>query len=103
MLLIYIVTAYLYWSFDINIYMKIPERFKIIIFVHAYLLKKCEYRFTIVVVYSDDMNLIGTHEELLKTAEYLKIKFQIKDLRKTKQFEIEDIRKTKQSQPTNRA
>lgn len=37
-----------------------------------------------VAIYVDDMNLIGTLEELSKTAKYLKKVFKVKDLRKTK-------------------
>ncbi|KAL5755747.1 hypothetical protein ACOSQ2_020493 [Xanthoceras sorbifolium] len=47
-------------------------------------IKKSESEFTIVAVYVDDMNLIGTPEELLKTAEYLKREFEMKDLGKIK-------------------
>ncbi|KAK1571786.1 hypothetical protein Q3G72_022923 [Acer saccharum] len=47
-------------------------------------IKKSEFGFAIIVVYVDDMNLIGTPEELLKTAEYLKREFEMKDLGKTK-------------------
>ena len=47
-------------------------------------IKKSETRFAIIAVYVDDMNLIGTPEELSKTAEYLKKKFKVKDLGKTK-------------------
>ncbi|KAM1397421.1 hypothetical protein ACFX2I_015003 [Malus domestica] len=46
--------------------------------------KKSNSGFAIVVVYIDDMNLVGTPEELNKTAEYLKSEFEMKDLRKTK-------------------
>ena len=47
-------------------------------------IKKSNYGFAIVAVYVDDMNIVGTREELNKTAEYLKNKFEMKDLRKTK-------------------
>ena len=47
-------------------------------------IKKSESGFAIIAVYVDDMNLIGTPRELLKTAEYLKKEFEMKDLRKTK-------------------
>ena len=36
-------------------------------FVHAFLLKKSEFEFAIVAVYVDDLNLVGTPEELTKT------------------------------------
>ncbi|BBH04774.1 Disease resistance protein CC-NBS-LRR class family [Prunus dulcis] len=45
---------------------------------------KSESGFAIVAVYVDDMNLIGTSEELQKTADYLKREFEMKDLGKTK-------------------
>ena len=122
-----IVTAYLYGSLDSDIYMKIPEGFKMpdactprklfsiklqrslyelkqsdrMWYQHLseYLIrerykndpicpcvfiKKSETGFAIVAVYIDDINLIGTPEELAKTAEYLKKEFEVKDLGKTK-------------------
>ena len=39
--------------------------------------------FAIIIVYVDDMNLIGTLEELRDIAMYLKSEFEIKDLGKT--------------------
>ena len=47
-------------------------------------IKKSEIGFAIIVVYVDDLNLVGTPEELTKTAEYLKKEFEMKDLGKTK-------------------
>ena len=47
-------------------------------------IKKSNSGFAIVAVYVDDMNLVGTPEELNKTAEYLKSEFEMKDLGKTK-------------------
>ncbi|KAL5809036.1 hypothetical protein ACOSQ3_029727 [Xanthoceras sorbifolium] len=124
-----VVTAYLYGSLDSDIYMKIPEGFKMpeayksrsrnlysiklqrslyglkqsgrmwynrlsqYLIKEGYIndlvcpcvfIKKSESGFAIVAVYVDDMNLIGTPEELLKTAEYLKREFEMKDLGKTK-------------------
>uniref|UniRef100_A0A2N9ITN2 Reverse transcriptase Ty1/copia-type domain-containing protein n=1 Tax=Fagus sylvatica TaxID=28930 RepID=A0A2N9ITN2_FAGSY len=38
--------------------------------------------FAIVAVYVDDLNLVGTPEELTKTADYLKNEFEMKDLEK---------------------
>ena len=38
----------------------------------------------IIAVYVDDLNLIGTLEELIKTANYLKKEFEMKDLGKTR-------------------
>ena len=37
-------------------------------------------------MYVDDLNLVGTLEEFTRTAKYLKKKFELKDLRKTKNF-----------------
>ena len=47
-------------------------------------IKKSETGFSIIAVYVDDLNLVGTPEELTKTAEYLKKEFEMKDLGKTK-------------------
>ena len=124
-----IVTAYLYGSLDSDIYMKIPEGFRMLeaynsrprnlysiklqrslyglkqsgrmwynrlseyLIKEGYInnhicpcvfIKKSESGFAIIAVYVDDMNLIGTLGELLKTAEYLKKEFEMKDLGKTK-------------------
>ena len=127
MLLMDIVTAYLYGSLDSDIYMKIPEGFKLpdactprnlfsiklqrslygleqsdrmwyqrlseYLIKERYVndpicpcvfIKKSETGFSIVAVYVDDINLIGTPEKLAKTAEYLKKEFEVKDLGKTK-------------------
>ena len=46
-------------------------------------IKKIENRLAIIAVYVDDLNLIGTPEELIKTANYLKKEFEMKDLEKT--------------------
>uniref|UniRef100_A0A2N9ET61 Reverse transcriptase Ty1/copia-type domain-containing protein n=1 Tax=Fagus sylvatica TaxID=28930 RepID=A0A2N9ET61_FAGSY len=45
-------------------------------------IKKSESGFAIVAVYVDDLNLVGTPEELTKTADYLKNEFEMKDLEK---------------------
>ena len=47
-------------------------------------IKKTAIGFTILVVYVDDLNLIGTPEELINIAYYLKKEFEMKDLGKTK-------------------
>ena len=47
-------------------------------------IKKSESRFVIITIYVDNINIIGTPEELMKTAEYLKKEFEVKDLGKTK-------------------
>ncbi|KAM0969642.1 hypothetical protein EV1_017637 [Malus domestica] len=51
---------------------------------HCVFIKKSNSGFAIVAVYVNDMNLVGTPEELNKTAEYLKNEFEMKDLGKTK-------------------
>ena len=48
------------------------------------LIKKVAIGFAIIVVYVDDLNLIVTPEELIKTIDCLKKEFEIKDLGKTK-------------------
>ena len=47
-------------------------------------IKKVATEFAIIAVYVDDLNLIGTPEELIKTIDYLKKEFEMKDLSKTK-------------------
>ena len=47
-------------------------------------IKKSHSGFAIVAVYVDDMNLIGTPEELARTASHLKSEFEMKDLGKTR-------------------
>ena len=49
-------------------------------------IKNSESRFAIVAVYIDDLNLVGTPEDLTKTTNYLKNDFEMKDLGKTKNF-----------------
>lgn len=49
-------------------------------------IKKLKSRFVIVAVYIDDINLIGSAEELLKIVEYFKNEFGMKDLGKTKYY-----------------
>ena len=124
-----VITAYLYGSIDNDIYMKIPEGFKLLeanntkpnnmcpiklqrslyglkqsrrIWYNClseYLLKegyannpicpcifikKSETGFAIIAVFVDDLNLIGTPENLIRTVKYLKKEFEMKDLGKTK-------------------
>jgi hypothetical protein len=45
-------------------------------------IKKSESNFIIVVVYVDDLNIIGTDEEIPKTINYLKKEYEMKDLGK---------------------
>ena len=47
-------------------------------------IKKSKIRFAIIAVYVDDLNLIGTPEELTRRANYLKREFKMKDLGITK-------------------
>ena len=47
-------------------------------------IKKTKNGLAIIVVYVDDLNLIGTPKELIKTANYLKKEFEMKDLGKTR-------------------
>ena len=47
-------------------------------------IKKTTIGFAIIAVYVDDLNLIGTLEELIKITNYLKKEFEMKDLEKTK-------------------
>ncbi|BBG93090.1 transposable element gene [Prunus dulcis] len=124
-----VITAYLYGELDTDIYMKVPEGFRLpeaarnkprdmfsvklrrslyglkqsgrmwynrlskYLLKEGYtnypicpcvFIKKSESGFAIVAVYVDDMNLIGTSEELQKTVDYLKREFEMKDLGKTK-------------------
>ena len=47
-------------------------------------IKKSKTEFAIIAVYVDDLNFIGTPEELTRTTNYLKREFETKDLGKTK-------------------
>ena len=47
-------------------------------------IKKSNFGLTIIAVYMDDLNLIGTLEELTKATNYLKKDFEMKDLGKTR-------------------
>ena len=47
-------------------------------------IKKSETGFAIIVVYVDDLNLVGTPKELTKTIKYFLNEFEKKDLEKTK-------------------
>ena len=52
--------------------------------MHLY--QEIENQFVIIVVYVDDLNLVGTPEEIPRTGKYLRKEFEIKDLGKTKIF-----------------
>ena len=47
-------------------------------------IKESETRFVVIVVYVDDLNLVGTFEKLTRTTKYLKKGFEMKDLGKKK-------------------
>ena len=47
-------------------------------------IKKITSKFIIIDVYVDDLNIIGTHKEVLEAMMYLKNKFKMKDLGKIK-------------------
>ncbi|KAL6199515.1 hypothetical protein ACLB2K_029299 [Fragaria x ananassa] len=47
-------------------------------------IKRTSTRFSIVVVYVDDMNIIGNLKEIDETVTYLKSEFEMKDLEKTR-------------------
>ncbi|KAL8144892.1 hypothetical protein AgCh_003193 [Apium graveolens] len=47
-------------------------------------IKKSQYDFVIIVVYVDDLNLVGTTTEVDEAVIYLKIKFEMKDLGRAK-------------------
>ena len=47
-------------------------------------IKKSEIGFAITVLYVDDLNLVGNFEELTRTTKYLKNKFEMKDIGRTK-------------------
>ena len=124
-----VVTAYLYGPLDNDIYMKLPEGFKLpeaaksssrehfciklnkslyglkqsgrmwynrlseYLLKEGYkndpispciFIKKFGSGFVIIAVYVDDLNIIGTPEEISVTVNYLKKEFEMKDLGKTK-------------------
>ena len=43
-------------------------------------IKKITSKFIIIIVYVDDLNILGTHKEILEAMMYLKNKFKMKDL-----------------------
>jgi len=47
-------------------------------------IKKSKSNFVIIVMYVDDLNIIGTHGKIPKIVNYLKKEFEMKDLGKTK-------------------
>ncbi|GJU89384.1 putative RNA-directed DNA polymerase [Tanacetum coccineum] len=95
-----VVTAYLYRSLDSDIYMKIPEGFKMPealsakpkgikgyksnLICHCVFIKKTTSGFVIIDVYVDHLNIIGTSKEINEVVVHLKEEFEMKDLGKTK-------------------
>ncbi|KAM2154162.1 hypothetical protein ACFX1Q_046020 [Malus domestica] len=71
------------WYNRLNEYL-IKERYANNVICPCVFIKKSNIGFAIVAVYVDDMNLVGTPEELNKTADYMKNEFEMKDLGKTK-------------------
>ena len=47
-------------------------------------IKRAESGYVIIVVYIDDLNIVGTPEEIRHAADYLKKEFEMKDLGTTK-------------------
>ena len=47
-------------------------------------INKLETGFLIIIAYVDDLNLVGTPKEIIRTTNYLKNEFEMKDLGKTK-------------------
>ena len=59
-------------------------------------IKRTKERFTIIAVYVNNLNIIGTPVELDKTVAYLKEEFEMKDLGRTKlclDFQVEHLSK----------
>ena len=52
------------------------------LYSHVIFIKKSKTRFTIIVVYVNDLNLVGTLKELTRTTKYLKNEFEMKNIRK---------------------
>jgi len=50
----------------------------------CFFIKKSKSEFATIVVYVDDLNIVGTSEELTKTVIYFKNEFEMKDFGKTK-------------------
>ncbi|GJZ30918.1 disease resistance CC-NBS-LRR class family protein [Tanacetum coccineum] len=95
-----VATAYLYGSIDNDIYMKIPEGFKILeslsskpkeikgyknnLICPCVFNKKTTSGFVIIAVYVDDLNIIGTNKEINEVVMHLKEELEMKDLGKIK-------------------
>ncbi|KAK4394353.1 Copia protein [Sesamum angolense] len=79
-----VVTAYLYGSLDTDIYMRIPEGLKMPEALKSKPRHMTESGFVIIAVYVDDLNIIGSLEEIRQAVDYLKSEFEMKDLGTTK-------------------
>ncbi|KAL0371833.1 UNVERIFIED_CONTAM: Retrovirus-related Pol polyprotein from transposon TNT 1-94 [Sesamum calycinum] len=94
-----VVTAYLYGSLDTDIYMRIPEGLKMPEALkskprHMYSIKLKRSLYGLkqsgrmwynrLTVYVDDLNIIGSPEEIRQAVDYLKSEFEMKDLGTTK-------------------
>ncbi|KAK6124484.1 hypothetical protein DH2020_041765 [Rehmannia glutinosa] len=73
------------WYHRLNEYLS-KEGYKNDTICPCVFIKRSDTGFAIIAVYVDDMNLIGTPEELFNAAEYLKKEFEVKDLGKTKLY-----------------
>ncbi|KAL0556012.1 hypothetical protein IC582_004516 [Cucumis melo] len=71
------------WYNHLNKYL-LKEGYQNNPFCPCIFIKKSQLGFAIIAVYVDDLNIIRTPKELSKTIEYLKEKFEMKDLGKTK-------------------
>ena len=73
-------------DFDRNYHFTLLSRIRIFRgFTPSSFINKSKTRFLIIIVYVDDLNLVGTPEELTIKAKYLKSEF-MKDLGKIKNF-----------------
>ena len=55
-----------------------------ILYAHVFFIKKSKSNCIIVVVYVDDLSIIGTHVEIPNIINYLKKEYKMKDFGKTK-------------------
>jgi Reverse transcriptase (RNA-dependent DNA polymerase) len=67
------------WYNQLSEYL-IKERYKSNIISQCVFIKRSISSFTIIAVYVDDLNIIGSPEEIKKTAKLLKNEFEMKDL-----------------------
>ena len=62
----------------------LKERYVNISICPCIFINKLETGFLIIIAYVDDLNLVGTPKEIIRTTNYLKNEFEMKNLRKTK-------------------